>query len=112
MKLSLIIPCYNEQDSLPLFYEEVTRVMNTLSCDYELLFVNDGSTNATLSILQDLSARDSHAIHLAFSRTFGKKAAMYAEFCNAKTFGRIIPTVLKFLKKQNRTRKIESCFAL
>ena len=82
-KISLIIPCYNEQEALPLFYEEVTRVMGTLAYDYELLFVNDGSKDATLPILQDLSKKDEHVIYLSFSRNFGKEAAMYAGFCNA-----------------------------
>lgn len=82
-KISLIIPCYNEQEALPLFYEEVTRVMGTLTYDYELLFVNDGSKDATLPILQDLSKKDEHVIYLSFSRNFGKEAAMYAGFCNA-----------------------------
>lgn len=65
MKLSLIIPCYNEQDSLPLFYEEVTRVMNTLSYDYEQLFVNDGSGDATLSIFAR-SFREGFSRNLSF----------------------------------------------
>ena len=82
-KISLIIPCYNEQEALPLFYEEVTRVMGTLEYDYELLFVNDGSKDATLPILQDFSKKDEHVIYLSFSRNFGKEAAMYAGFCNA-----------------------------
>lgn len=83
MKLSLIIPCYNEQEAVPLFYEEVTRVMSTLNYEYELLFVNDGSKDSTLSILQELSQADPHMIYLSFSRNFGKEAAMYAGFCNA-----------------------------
>ncbi len=82
-KISLIIPCYNEQESVPLFYEEVTKVMSTLDYDYELLFVNDGSKDATLPILQDLSEKDEHVVYLSFSRNFGKEAAMYAGFCNA-----------------------------
>lgn len=82
-KISLVIPCYNEQEALPLFYEEVTRVMDKLAYDYELLFVNDGSKDATLPILQDLSKKDEHVIYLSFSRNFGKESAMYAGFCNA-----------------------------
>lgn len=57
--------------------------MGTLTYDYELLFVNDGSKDATLPILQDLSKKDEHVIYLSFSRNFGKEAAMYAGFCNA-----------------------------
>lgn len=85
MKLSLIVPCYNEQEAVPLFYEEVTRIMQTLpNYEYELLFVNDGSEDQTLAVLQNLSERDSHVIYLSFSRNFGKEAAMYAGFCNAE----------------------------
>ena len=51
-KISLIVPCYNEQESLPLFYREVLSVLNEMACDYELIFVNDGSKDGTLSILK------------------------------------------------------------
>lgn len=83
MLLSLIVPCYNEQEVLPLFYEEVTRVMQTVHEEYELLFVNDGSKDNTLSIIKNLAAMDSHVKYLSFSRNFGKEAGMYAGFCNA-----------------------------
>lgn len=83
MKLSLIIPCFNEQEALPLFYEEVTRVLGKMQAPYELLFVNDGSRDNTLALLKELAARDTHVTYLSFSRNFGKEAAMYAGFCNA-----------------------------
>ncbi len=82
-KLSLIVPCYNEQEALPLFYAEATKVVGALDCDYEYIFVNDGSKDDTLSILKQLSAQDEHVTYLSFSRNFGKEAAMYAGFCNA-----------------------------
>lgn len=82
MMLSLVIPCYNEQESLPVFYEEVTRVMQGMECDYELLFVNDGSKDRTLLILKELAEKDEHVVYLSFSRNFGKEAAMYSGFCN------------------------------
>lgn len=82
-QLSLIVPCYNEQEVLPLFYEETSRVVKALDCDYELIFVNDGSRDNTLSILKELAHRDEHITYLSFSRNFGKEAAMYAGFCNA-----------------------------
>lgn len=81
--LSLIVPCYNEQEALPLFYEEATRVLSTMACDYVLLFVNDGSRDDTLNILRKLSALDSHVSYLSFSRNFGKESAMYAGFEHA-----------------------------
>ena len=80
--ISLIIPCYNEQDALPIFYKEVTSVPSGLQYAYELIFVNDGSGDQTLPILKKLATEDSHVIYLSFSRNFGKEAAMYAGFCN------------------------------
>lgn len=83
MKLSLIIPCFNEQEALPYFYKEVTKVVTNMNHDYELLFINDGSRDETLSILKTFSKKDAHVKYLSFSRNFGKEAAMYAGFCNA-----------------------------
>lgn len=83
MKISLIIPCFNEQEALPLFYDEVTSVLKTMQCAYELLFVNDGSRDETLTILKGLAEKDEHVTYLSLSRNFGKEAAMYAGFCNA-----------------------------
>lgn len=83
MKLSLIVPCFNEQAALPLFYDEVTAVLNTMQCAYEILFVNDGSRDETLAILKGFAEKDEHVTYLSLSRNFGKEAAMYAGFCNA-----------------------------
>ena len=83
MLISLIVPCYNEQEALPIFYRETTAVVQAMDCDYELIFVNDGSKDRTPSILKELAAQDSHVTYLSFSRNFGKEAAMYAGFCNA-----------------------------
>lgn len=82
MKLSLIVPCYNEQEVLPIFCEEVTRVVKELDCDYEVIFVNDGSKDATLDILQEMCDKNTNFKYISFSRNFGKEAAMYAGFCN------------------------------
>lgn len=81
--ISIIVPCYNEQEALPLFYAEATRVLKEIGCDYEYIFVNDGSKDDTLSILKQLAMQDEHVTYLSFSRNFGKEAAMYAGFCNA-----------------------------
>ena len=83
MKISLIIPCFNEQEALPLFYDEVTSVLKTMQCAYEILFVNDGSRDETLTILKGFAEKDEHVTYLSLSRNFGKEAAMYAGFCNA-----------------------------
>ena len=82
-KISLIIPCFNEEESLPLFYETTTKILAALPYDYEFLLVNDGSEDGTLDIMKSLAAQDPHVTYLSFSRNFGKEAAMYAGFCNA-----------------------------
>ena len=85
MKLSLIIPCYNEEESLPFIYAELVKVSAELS-DYEIeyLFINDGSKDHTLDKLKEMAASDARVRYFSFSRNFGKEAAMYAGFCNAK----------------------------
>lgn len=82
--VTLIVPCYNEAESLPLFYQAVCDVAQTLP-DYEmtLLLVNDGSKDETLSVMRRLANQDPRVKYLSFSRNFGKEAAMYAGFCNA-----------------------------
>lgn len=82
-KISLIIPCYNEEESLPFFYKEVTTVLSNMNYDYEFLFVNDGSKDKTLDVLKKYADKDVHVKYFSFSRNFGKEAAMYAGFCNA-----------------------------
>ena len=83
MKISLIVPCYNEEKALPLFYDEVKKVANEMSeYEFELLFVDDGSRDKTLKLLQSFAEADKRVKYIAFSRNFGKEAAMYAGFCN------------------------------
>lgn len=84
MKLSLIIPCYNEEAALPFIYKELAAVSEQLQ-DYQIeyLFINDGSTDRTLAVLKELAASDERVRYYSFSRNFGKEAAMYAGFCNA-----------------------------
>ncbi|MCD8248340.1 MAG: glycosyltransferase family 2 protein [Lachnospiraceae bacterium] len=81
-KVSIIVPCYNEQESLPFFYSETGAVLQGTNCDYEFIFVDDGSTDGTLSVLRQLAGQDAHVTYLSFSRNFGKEAAMYAGLCN------------------------------
>ena len=84
MKISLIIPCYNEEEALPYIYEELVKVSATLNnYEIEYLFVNDGSKDHTLNKLKELAASDERVKYFSFSRNFGKEAAMYAGFCNA-----------------------------
>lgn len=83
--ISLIIPCYNEEESLEILYEELQKVAKQMSDEaFEFLFINDGSNDNTLDILKRLGENDPRVVYLSFSRNFGKEAAMYAGFCNAK----------------------------
>ena len=83
-KISLIIPCYNEEAALPIFYSEVIKVADSMKQqDFEFIFIDDGSRDQTLHILRNFAAKDSRIIYVSFSRNFGKEAAMYAGFCNA-----------------------------
>lgn len=79
----MIVPCYNEEEALPYFYEEVCRVVGELNYETELLFVNDGSKDNTLSVIKGFAEKDERVKYLSFSRNFGKEGAMYAGFCNA-----------------------------
>ena len=80
----MIVPCYNEEEALPYFYEEVCRVAGELkNYETELLFVNDGSKDNTLSVIKGFAEKDERVKYLSFSRNFGKEGAMYAGFCNA-----------------------------
>ena len=81
-KISIIVPCFNEQDSIPAFYREATRVLKQMNYEYEILFINDGSTDESLERIIDLSNKDKHILYLSFSRNFGKESAMYAGFLN------------------------------
>lgn len=83
MKLSLIIPCYNEQSALPIFYKETLSVLKKIGCEYEMIFVDDGSKDDTLQILKGFAKENKNVTYISFSRNFGKEAAMYAGFCNA-----------------------------
>lgn len=82
-KISLIIPCYNEEECLMAFDEEMNRVIEQMSAyEFEIIFVNDGSKDNTLDIIKKLSEKRDYVRYLSFSRNFGKEAAMYAGFCN------------------------------
>ena len=82
--ISIIIPCYNEEDSIPLIYNELKKVSNNMKYDFEFIFVNDGSIDNSLSVLKKLSAKDKQVKYIHFSRNFGKEAAMYAGLSKSK----------------------------
>ena len=78
-KISVIIPCYNEQEAIPIFYKEIQKTAEELSHqELELLFVNDGSKDGSLEEMKHLSEADPRVKYVSFSRNFGKEAAMYA----------------------------------
>ena len=77
-KISIIVPCYNEEEALPLFYKEVNKVSETMDEEFEFIFVNDGSKDKTLKVIKNLSTLDKRCKYINFSRNFGKEAAMYA----------------------------------
>ncbi|MEE3343293.1 MAG: glycosyltransferase family 2 protein [Bacilli bacterium] len=78
-KLSVIVPCYNEEKALPYFYKEIKKVAKKMNfLDFEFVFVNDGSSDKTLEVLKNLHNKDERVRYISFSRNFGKEAAMYA----------------------------------
>lgn len=77
-KLSIIIPCYNEEEAIPFFYEEINKISKKMKYEFELIFINDGSKDKTIEILKEYSNKDSRVKFINFSRNFGKEAAMLA----------------------------------
>ena len=82
--ISLIIPCFNEQDALPYFYSEICKILDQMREEYELIFVDDGSTDKTLITIKLFAENNKNVVYFSLSRNFGKEAAMYAGFCNAR----------------------------
>lgn len=78
-KISIVVPCYNEQAALPLFYQEITRVASEMDyAEFEFVFIDDGSKDDTLPTLRRLAAQDARVRFVSFSRNFGKEAGMLA----------------------------------
>ncbi|MGF0066665.1 glycosyltransferase family 2 protein [Limosilactobacillus reuteri] len=78
-KLSIVVPCYNEEETIPLFYPAVEKVVKQMPVDTEYWFVNDGSNDGTLAELRKLHEQDPERVHyVSFSRNFGKEAGLYA----------------------------------
>lgn len=82
--LSIVIPCYNEEDALPIFYDEARKVLGSMGlASHEFVFVDDGSSDGTLGAMRALSERDESVRFVSFSRNFGKEAALYAGLSKA-----------------------------
>jgi len=79
-KISIVVPCYNEEETVPIFYEEVSKIGNKMEdkANFEFIFVNDGSKDKTLEKLRELAKNDKRVRYISFSRNFGKEAAMIA----------------------------------
>ena len=83
--ISIIIPCFNEEEAIPLFYKEIKKVSNKIkNVEWEYLFIDDGSTDNSLEIIKELSDKDKKIRYISFSRNFGKEAGMYAGLKAAK----------------------------
>ena len=84
-KLSIIVPCYNEESVIELFYKETIKVVSQIQkkYDYEMIFIDDGSKDNTLKLLKELRKQDNNIRIISFSRNFGKEAAIYAGLENS-----------------------------
>ena len=76
--ISLVVPCFNEEDTIFIFYNEVLKVAPQIDADVEFRFVDDGSTDGTLRVLRELSKKDGRVHYVSFSRNFGKESALLA----------------------------------
>ena len=78
-KISVIVPCYNEQESLPYFYDSITEISEKMSGqEFEYLFINDGSRDSTLNLIKGYALKDARVKYISFSRNFGKEAGIFA----------------------------------
>ena len=109
-KISVIVPCYNEEESIPIFYKEIKKIVKENNINLELIFVNDGSRDKTLEIIKGLS-KDKGTYYISFSRNFGKEAAMWAGLnkstgdyvtimdCDLQDPPSLLPEMLKIIKE-------------
>ncbi|MCR4785968.1 MAG: glycosyltransferase family 2 protein [Lachnospiraceae bacterium] len=87
--LSVIVPCYNEQEALPYFYDAIVKVSDEMKAawhdlEFEYLFIDDGSKDDTLAVIEGLREKDKRVRYVSFSRNFGKEAGLYAGLSNAR----------------------------
>lgn len=113
-KLSIVVPCYNEEISIPIFYEEINKILKKMKqLEFEILFIDDGSLDQTLKVIKNLSLNDKRIKYISFTRNFGKEAAMYAGFVNSvgdyvvvmdadlQDPPSMLPEMFKIIKKEN-----------
>ncbi len=82
--ISIIVPCFNEQEALPIFYKTIIPILKELGPDYELILVDDGSKDNTANIMKNIAKDDENVKYVIFSRNFGKESAMYAGLSKSK----------------------------
>ena len=84
-KISVLVPCYNEEKALPYFYEELNKNIKKFpkDVDFEIMFINDGSKDKTLDVIKELKEKDNRIKYISFSRNFGKESAIFAGLENA-----------------------------
>ena len=82
--ISIVVPCYNEEESMPVFYREVTNVVSKMNVECEIIFIDDGSKDKTLDVAKQLRRKDNRVRYISFSRNFGKEAGMLAGLKAAK----------------------------
>ena len=82
--ISIVVPCFNEEEALPIYYNAILPVLNQINQKYEIIFVDDGSKDKTPNIIKEYAELNSNIKYIIFSRNFGKEAAMYAGLSNAK----------------------------
>lgn len=76
--ISIVVPCFNEQEALPIFYDTITPILKDLGLKYEIILVDDGSKDNTANIMRNFAENDSNIKYVIFSRNFGKESAMFA----------------------------------
>lgn len=127
MKLiSAVVPCYNEEAALPYFYKEICDVARhpwLSEYEFEFLFINDGSSDETLTLLKDMAVRDDRVRYVSFSRNFGKEAAMLAGLTEARGDyvaildadlqdpPSLIPEMIEYIEVGDETGKCYDCVA-
>ncbi len=82
--ISIVIPAYNEEENIPVLYEKLKKVLDSLGKDYEIIFVDDGSEDRTPEVLKEIAEKDKKVKVIRFRRNYGQTAAMYAGFEHAR----------------------------
>lgn len=112
-KVSIIVPCYNEEESIPLFYKEIKNVFSKINYKLELIFIEDGSKDKTLELIRNLSKEDKEVNFISLSRNFGKEAAMWAGLkhatgdfvtvmdCDLQDPPSLIPEMLRLIEEES-----------